>query len=309
MFGDVEKILKEARKGKYGVAAFNINSLDSVIATISGAEKEGMPIFLQVHKMCEDYVGDIDTYLKALRIYIEKSSTEIILHHDHCGSFEEIKEAVDRGFQSVMFDGSALPFEENVKKTKKAVEYAHKYGVLLEAELGSIPAMEAVSFDDSHDRFTEPDKVKEFIERTGCDLLAISVGTAHGGVHCETHLPFHFDKLEAIVQTVSDYPFVLHGGASIPKRLIDQVNRYGARVDEKMHICSEDDIAKACSRGIAKVNMDVDNWMAFTAGVRRALTENPEVYDPMTYLSAGRTEWEKEVRHKIKNLKKYKEES
>lgn len=303
-FGKAEKILKEAIAGKYGIAAFNVNSLDSVIATIKGAEKERTPIYLQVHKMCEDYVEDVDTYLKALRIYIENSSVDIVLHHDHCGSFEELKQAVDRGFESVMFDGSALPFEENIMETARAAEYAHSHGAMLEAELGSIPSMEAKSFTDG-DRFTDPGLVRRFIDETKCDLLAVSVGTAHGGVRCETHLPFYFERLEEICSVAPGFPFVLHGGASIPRRLIEHVNGCGGNVDEKMHICSEDDIARACSLGICKVNMDVDNWMAFTAGVRQALKEKPEVYEPMTYLKAGRKNWEEEVRHKIRNLKKY----
>lgn len=303
-FGNAKTILKEAIAGNYAVAAFNVNSLDSVIATIRGAEKENAPIYLQIHKMCEDYVGDVDTYLKALRIYIENSSARIVLHHDHCSSFEEIKQAVDRGFDSVMFDGSSLPFEENIAQTARAAEYAHSHGIMLEAELGSIPSMEATSFT-SGDRFTDPGLVRRFIDETKCDLLAVSAGTAHGGVRCESHLPFYFDRLKEICSAAPGFPFVLHGGASIPQRLIEHVNSWGGRVDEKMHICSEDDIARACSMGICKVNMDVDNWMAFTAGVRQALAERPEVYDPMTYLKEGRQNWEDEVRHKIRNLKKY----
>lgn len=228
-FGNVKNILKKAMDGNYAIAAFNVNSLDSVLATIKGAEKENAPIFLQVHKMCEEYVGDVDAYLKVLRLYIEKSSASIILHHDHCGSFEELKQAVDRGFGSVMFDGSALPFEENIIQTAKAAEYAHMNGAVLEAELGSIPSMEAKSFTEG-DRFTDPGLVRRFIDETRCDLLAISVGTAHGGVRCEGHLPFYFEKLKEIRNAAPDFPFVLHGGASIPERLIKEVNRYGGRL-------------------------------------------------------------------------------
>lgn len=303
-FGNPKEILRNASAGNYGVAAFNINSLDSVIATIRGAEKENMPVFLQVHKMCEEYVEDVETYLKVLNTYIESASVDIVLHHDHCNTYEEIKQAVDRGFASVMFDGSALSFEENVAQTVRAAVYAHKYGVVLEAELGSIPSMEATGFSEA-DRLTNPELVEQFICETGCDMLAISVGTAHGGVRCDTHLPLYFDRLMEIQRLVPDYPFVLHGGASMPKRLIEDVNAVGGNVDERMHICSEEDIAKACTMGICKINMDVDNWLAFTAGVRKSLLEHPEVYEPMTYLKAGRINWEKEVRHKIRNLKKY----
>lgn len=303
-YGNAKKILRDAVAGGYGVAAFNINSLDSVIATIGGAEKENMPIFLQVHGTCEAYVEDVEAYLKVLDIYIKKSSVDIVLHHDHCNTLEEINKAVDRGFSSVMFDGSALPFEDNVAQTARAAEYAHQHGVLLEAELGSIPSMEATGFSEG-DRLTNPELVKQFIAETNCDMLAISVGTAHGGVRCDTHLPLYFERLKKIHDLAPDYPFVLHGGASMPKRLIDGINAYGGAVEEQMHICSEEDIARACTMGIGKVNMDVDNWLAFTTGVRKSLLERPEVYEPMSYLKAGRRNWEGEVRHKIRNLKKY----
>ncbi len=303
-FGNPKKIIYEALEGKYAVAAFNVNSLDSIIATIEGAEKENMPIFLQVHQMCEDYVEDVDTYVKALKVYIEASKIDIVLHHDHCNTYEEIELAVKRGFQSVMFDGSKLSFEENVKETKKVVDLCHANGVFVEAELGSIPGGEDVVFSGNN-VFTEPNQVPEFIERTGCDMLAVSVGTAHGGVRWDGHLPFYFDKLEKIVASMDNYPFVLHGGASMPVRLIEDVNSQGGQVDEQMHICSEGDIAKSCAMGIAKVNMDVDNWLAFTAAVRKSLNDIPEVYETMTHLKAGRRAWEQEVRHKIVNLKKY----
>lgn len=299
-FADPRKVLSAARRGNYGVAAFNISTLETVQATIWGAEKESSPVFLMVHRLTEEYTVDVDTYVEMLKLYIADSKAPIVLHHDHCGSFEEFKAAVDRGFQSAMFDGSALSFEENIEATRRAVDYAHEHGVLAEAELGFIPAMEAVDFGGAH--FTVPEQVPEYIERTGCDCLAIAVGNAHGGVHYNGHIPFDFERLQAIMDLCPDYPFVLHGGASLPAELIASCNSQGGAIDEMMHICSEPDIAKACAMCVSKVNMDVDNWLAYTAVLRKCLNEKPEIYNPLTYQGIARNGWEQEVRHKIRNV-------
>lgn len=299
-FANPKKVLEAATKGNYGIAAFNVNFLETIQATIWGAEKENSPIFLQVHGMCEAYVKDVDTYVEAIKLYIANSSAPIVLHHDHCGSLDEFKAAVDRGFQSAMFDGSALPFEKNIEMTRRAVEYAHEKGVMSEAELGFIPAMESLDFKGAH--FTDSDQVAEFIERTGCDCLAVAVGNAHGGVRYDGHIPFDFELMEKIHKLAPEYPFVLHGGASLPADMIAAVNREGGKVDEMMHICSEADIAKACKMGVRKVNMDVDNWLAYTVGIRKFLNENPNLFNPITYQEAGRQMWEDEVRHKIRTV-------
>lgn len=300
-FVDPRKVLKAANEGNYGVAAFNINNLESIQGTIWAAEKEEAPIFLMVHRMNEIYAKKVDAYIECLKILIADSSAPIVLHHDHCESFEELKAAVGRGFQSVMFDGSGLSFQENIEATKRAADYAHQHGVLLEAELGFIPSMEAVDFAGAH--FTDPEEVAEFIEKTNCDCLAVACGNAHGGVHYNGQIPFEFDRLSKIAAVAPDqYPFVLHGGASLPESMIRAVNSQGGKVDEMMHICSEDNIAKACENGVAKVNMDVDNWLAYTAELRRHLNETPQDYNPITYGAYARQGWEDACRHKIKEV-------
>ncbi len=282
------------------LAAFNISSLDSLQAVLWAAEAERSPVIVQVLGATERYVRDVETYLAAVRLYLENCRVPVLLQHDHCASVEEAKRAVDRGFGAVMFDGSALPWEENRRQTAEVAEYAHARGVWVEAELGSIPGMEDTVFS-GHAEYTDPEKADRFIAETGCDSLAVSVGTAHGGVAGEEHLPFQFDRLERLCLRRPGYPFVLHGGASMPHSLLAYVNLYGGAVPSA-HICSEADIARACRMGIRKVNMDVDNWLAYTGALRQFFSEQPECFFPTEYLEYSRNAWEQEVRHKLRTV-------
>ena len=284
----------------YALAAFNISSLDSLQAVLWAAEAERSPVIVQVIGATERYVRDVETYLRAVRLFLEKSSIPVLLQHDHCSSVEEARTAVDRGFGAIMFDGSALPFEENLARTAEVVTYAHRKNVWVEAELGSIPGMEDTVFSE-HVEYTSPALADAFIRESGCDSLAVSVGTAHGGVPGNAHLPFQFERLEQLHQMRPDYPFVLHGGASMPDSLLAYVNLYGGSIPPT-HICSEADIAAACRQGIRKVNMDVDNWLAYTGALRQYLEEKPERFFPTDYLEYARNAWENEVRHKLRNV-------
>lgn len=293
-------LMEDAVKNNYALAAFNINNLESLQAVIWAAEKENSPAVLQLIGDTEDYVKDKAAFYETVRRYAERSTAPLMLHHDHCSSLNEFKAAVDAGFPSAMFDGSALPFEENIAQTKQAASYAHKHGVWVEAELGSIPSMAAVAFSDNM-TLTDPEAAATFIRETGCDSLAVAIGTAHGGVRSDGHLPMYFDRLEAMNALCPGFPFVLHGGASLPAALIDGANRYGGQVDT-MHICSEEDVAKACRNGVRKVNMDVDNWMVFTTTIRKFFMEHPEVYNYRFYLDEARTAYMEEVRHKLRTV-------
>ena len=293
-------LMEDAIRNNYALAAFNINNLESLQAVIWAAEEENSPAIIQIIGAAEEYVKDKYAFFETVLRYAEKSAVPLFIHHDHCSSFEEFKAAVDMGFQSAMFDASNLPFEENMDKTKRAVAYAHKHGVWAEAELGSIPTMKATAFSENT-ALTDPEEAALFIRETGCDSLAIAIGTAHGGVRNNGHLPMYFDRLKAICELCPGFPFVLHGGASLPVALIEEANRYGGKV-EYMHICSEDDVAKACKNGIHKVNMDVDNWLVFTIATRKFFVERPEVYNYAIYLNEARAAYMEAVRHKLKTV-------
>lgn len=297
---EAKSLFALAQANNCALAAFNISSLDSLQAILWAAEAECSPVIVQVIGAAERYVRDVDTYLAAVRLYLENCRVPVLLQHDHCASVEEAKRAVDRGFGAVMFDGSALPWEENRRLTAEVVNYAHASGVWVEAELGSIPGMEDTVFSD-HVEYTDPELADRFIAETGCDSLAVSVGTAHGGVAGDEHLPFQFDRLAQLCQRRPGYPFVLHGGASMPHSLLAYVNLYGGAVPSA-HICSEADIAEACRCGIRKVNMDVDSWLAYTGALRQFFAERADCFFPTEYLAFARNAWEQEVRHKLRRV-------
>lgn len=299
-FIDARTLFADAVKHNYAVPAFNISTVDSLNAVLWAAEAENSPVIVQVLRQTEEYVRDVDTYLEAVRLYISKCKVPVLLQHDHCSSVEEAKRAIDRGFGAVMYDGSALPYEENRANTADVVHYAHERGIWVEAELGQIPGMEDQTFSE-HAEYTTPELAVRFIEETGCDSLAISVGTAHGGVPGENYLAFDFERLKAIHDLKPDYPFVLHGAASMPHSLLAFVNLYGGNVPQT-HICSEEDIATACMSGAHKANMDVDNWLAFTGALRQFFEEKPDKFFPVEYLSHARNAWENEVRHKMRKV-------
>lgn len=295
-----KEIMNDAVACNYAVAAFNISTLDSLQAVLWAAEQERSPIFVQVLGMTEDYARRIDPFLKSVHAYLDDCTVPVVLQHDHCVTAEQARQAIDRGYQAVMFDGSALPYEENVRQTAQVVDYAHRHGVWVEAELGCIPSLEDREFTARTVR-TDPVAADAFIQETGCDCLAVSIGTAHGGVAGKDYLPMDFDRLQALQQLRPTYPFVLHGAASLPHAMLAYVNLHGGQVEE-MHICSETDIAKACKMGIHKANMDVDNWLAFTGAIRQYLQDVPQTYYPVSYLAYGRDAWEQEARHKIRSV-------
>lgn len=295
-----KELYAHALKRDYALAAFNISSLDSLQAVLWAAEAEDSPVVVQILGLTERYARDFDTYFEAVKLYAGRCKTPVLLQHDHCSDVREAKSAIDRGFGAVMYDGSSLSFGENAENSAYLAGYAHERGAWLEAELGSIPGMEDSCFTDRVE-YTSPELAERFIAETGCDSLAVSVGTAHGGVAGSGHLPLDFERLEALVRACPGYPFVLHGAASMPDALREYVNLYGGAI-EPTHICSEADIAKACRSGVRKANMDVDNWLAYTGALRQFFAERPETYFPTAYLEFARNAWENEVRHKLRNV-------
>ncbi len=265
---------------------------------MEAAQAEKSPAVLQVSMGARKYVGHFKDYVDTLHRLAGRYDVPFFIQHDHCNTIKACREAIEAGCQAVMFDGSHLPYEMNVKETTQVVEYAHEKGVWVEAELGCLPGFEDMVFSEKA-VYTDPDLAAEFIDKTGCDALAVAVGTSHGGVRGEGYLPLDFGLLEKIVKRKPDYPFVLHGAASLPPELIDACNRQGGQL-EYLRNCSEESIAKAVAFGVRKVNMDVDNFLVFTTAVREFFNEKPDLYDPRKYLTPAREAFRMEVEHKMR---------
>lgn len=288
-----------ARDG-YALGAFNVNSLESLQAVLEAAEAQNAPLILQVSMGARSYLGNWPLFVQTVRRYAEASPVPVFLQHDHCPTPQACMEAIDAGVQAVMFDGSHLSFDENVAQTRQVVAYARPRGVWVEAELGRLPGFEDMVFAESTE-YTDPETAARFVEQTGCDALAVAVGTSHGGVRADDYLPLDRQLLGRIHARLGDLPLVLHGGASLPPQLVQACNDQGARV-EGLRNCSEASIADAVELGVRKVNMDVDNFLVFTTEVRRALREHPEKYDPRGYLRPAREAFRREVEHKLKDV-------
>jgi fructose-bisphosphate aldolase class II len=294
------ELFKKAYRDGYALGAFNVFNLESLQAVIKAAELEKSPVIVQVSMGARKYVGEVRNLVQLIKGMAEPLAVPVCLHHDHCTDLEVCKNSIALGFASVMVDGSQLEFEANIRLVKEVSDYAHARGVWVEAELGSLPGFEDEIFSESN-RFTDPDYVEEFVARSGCDSLAVAVGTSHGGVKAAQDLQIDFDRLRKIAALLPGYPLVLHGGASLTKSYVDQINRYGGAV-EYMRNAPESAIAKAVKAGVCKVNMDVDNFYAYTAALRKFLIENPETYDPRKYSAAGRAAFMEEVRHKMREV-------
>lgn len=282
----------------YGLGAFNVFSIETALAVLEAAKAQASPVILQVSMGTRSYVEYLDDYVNTLKRLAEEFPVPAFIQHDHCSTVEACAEAMEAGVQAVMFDGSHLPYEENVRQTREVVKMAHDKDVWVEAELGCLPGFEDMVFSEDT-VYTDAKQAREFVEKSGCDALAVAVGTSHGGVKGEDYLPLRFDLLEKIVRENPDYPYVLHGAASLPPELIAACNAQGGQV-EYLRNCSEASIARAVQLGIRKVNMDVDNFLVFTTKVREFLNQTPNIYDPRKYLVQGRRAFQEEVEHKMR---------
>ncbi len=291
-------LYEHAINNNYGLGAFNTYSFESLLAVMEAAKEQRSPAIIQVSMGTRGYVQHLSAYIETIKTLAKYYEMPFFIQHDHCSTIEACMEAIDAGVQAVMFDGSHLPYEDNVKNTKTVVEYAHSRGVWVEAELGCLPGFEDMVFSEAA-VYTDPKLASEFIKLTGCDSLAVAVGTSHGGVASDDYLPLDFQLLRKIVEENPNYPYVLHGAASLPPELIEACNEQGGKV-EFLRNCSEDSIYKAVKMGVRKVNMDVDNFLAFTTAVRRFLNEQASVYDPRKYLKMGKAAFKQEVAHKMK---------
>ena len=298
-----KEMFEKAYKGGYAVGAFNINNMEIIQAITEACAEDHSPVILQVSAGARKYAKH--AYLMALaKAAVEDTGIDLALHLDHGADFEICKSCIDGGFSSVMIDGSKYSFDENVELTKKVVEYAHAHGVVVEGELGKLAGIE----DDVHvtaedAMFTNPAEVEEFVTRTGVDSLAIAIGTSHGAYKFKpgTKPQLRFDILEEICKRLPNFPIVLHGASSVIPNLVDEINACGGNMPDAIGI-PEDMLRQAASMAVCKINIDSDIRLAMTAGIRRVLKNQPEVFDPRTYLTVGRDEVKKMVKHKIENV-------
>jgi len=298
-----KEMFQRAYEGGYAVGAFNVNNMEIVQGITRAAQDLRSPLILQVSRGARNYANH--PYLMALvRAAIEETDLPICLHLDHGDGFEICKSCIDGGFTSVMIDASAHPLEDNIKITRQVVEYAHDHGVVVEAELGTLAGIEdevCVSEEDSS--YTRPEEVEEFVSRTGCDSLAIAIGTSHGAYKFKpgTDPKLRFDVLEEVSRRLPGFPIVLHGASSVPQEFVEDINRYGGDMPGAIGV-PEDQLRRAAQSAVCKINIDSDLRLAMTASVREYLAKNPSHFDPRQYLKVGRDAIYTMVSHKIVNV-------
>lgn len=301
MLVTLEKVLKKADRGRYAVGAFNINNLEILQAIMDAAQAEQSPVIISTSEGAITYAG-MQELGSLVHLAAKRAKVPVVFHLDHGKNYDLVVEAIKSGlYTSVMYDGSSLPYKENVRTTKRIVAMAHKRGISVEAELGAIAGIEdfvSVAQKDAH--LTDPEQAKDFVERTGCDALAIAVGTSHGAYKFSGDSKLDFKRLKAIDEMTS-VPLVLHGASGIPANIKKICTRYGCEIAKAKGV-ADAHIKKAVSLGVRKVNIDSDLRIAFDAGVRKFLHENPEVFDPRKILGPAKELMTKVVRQKMRML-------
>ena len=294
-------MFKRAYDEGFAVGAFNVNNMEILQAIVEAAQTEKAPLILQVSAGARKYARH-EYLVKLVEAAIETSDIPIALHLDHGDGFDICKQCVDGGFTSVMIDGSRHPFEQNVEETKKVVEYAHSKGVSVEAELGKLAGVEDdVKVDAKDAIYTDPDEAKAFVEKTGCDSLAIAIGTSHGAYKFKSEPKLDFDRLKKISELLPGFPIVLHGSSSVPQDLVEACNKFGGKIPGARGV-PEEMISEAAKMAVCKVNIDTDLRLAMTSQIRRVLAEKPEEFDPRKYLGPGRDRIRELVIHKLRIL-------
>ena len=296
-----KEMFEKSMKEGYAIGAFNVNNMEIIQAIVDAAQEAKSPVILQASSSAIKYARP--NYLKKMvEAAVEETTIPIALHLDHGADFESCKACIDAGFTSVMIDGSKYDFEENIAVTKKVVDYAHERGVVVEAELGKLAGIEDevnVSADDA--MYTDPEQAKEFVERTGCDSLAIAIGTSHGAYKFKGEAKLRFDILAKIKELIPNTPIVLHGASTVIPELVEMCNKYGADIPGAKGV--PDEILNEASRsGVSKINVDTDLRLAMTGAIRKAFAENPCAFDPRKYLAPARDLINKTVAHKINNV-------
>ena len=315
---NTREMFKRAVAGGYAIPAFNFNTMEQMQAIVQAAVETKSPVIMQVSKGARNYANaTILRYMAEGAVAYAKElgckHPEIVLHLDHGDSFELCKDCIDMGFSSVMYDGSSLPYEENIKISRQVVEYAHQHDVTVECELGVLAGVEdEVASEVSH--YTKPEEVIDFATRTGCDSLAISIGTSHGAYKFKPEQctrdpktgklvppPLAFDVLAEIEKKLPGFPIVLHGSSSVPQDEVDTINQYGGKLPDAVGI-PEEQLRKAAKSAVCKINIDSDSRLAMTAAIRKHLAEHPGDFDPRQYLKPARENMKKMYIHKIVNV-------
>lgn len=295
------EMFKKAQEGKYAIGAFNINNMEIIQAVVNAADKERSPLILAISPSAIKYAG-LDYLMVLCNKAIENTDIPIAIHLDHGMDFETCKKCIDIGFSSVMIDGSKLPYEENIALTRQVVDYAHERGVVVEAELGKLAGIEGdeVSVAESDAAFTDPEQAWDFIEKSGCDSLAVAIGTSHGAYKFKSEPRLRFDILQRIIEKVNGTPLVLHGASSVMQEYLDICNANGGNIPNAKGVPPEM-LQKAGEMGIQKINADTDIRLTMTAGIRKFLKENPDTIDVRAYTGLARDMIEEMIRNKIKN--------
>ena len=304
------EMFEKAYKGGYAIGAFNVNNMEIIQGITEAAKECNSPVILQVSKGARAYANR--TYLvKLVEAAVIETGLPIVLHLDHGDSFETCKSCIDDGFTSVMIDASSKPFEENIEITRKVVEYAHAHGVVVEAELGTLAGVEdevSVSAEDSS--YTRPEDVEEFVKRTGCDSLAIAIGTSHGAYKFKPEQctrneegvlvppPLRFDILDEVSKRLPGFPIVLHGSSSVPQEYVKMINEHGGNMPDAVGV-PEEQLRKASQLAVCKINIDSDLRLAMTGTIRKYFDEHPADFDPRQYLKPARENIKNLVKHKI----------
>ncbi len=294
---DLKFYYKKAIKKGFAIGAFNFSNLEVLKAIANSAEKLKSPVILAVSESALRYMGE-QFVIENVKIIKENHTVPLFLHLDHGKSFEICKKAIDLGFDSVMIDASAMPFDENVKLTKQVCDYAHEKGVYVEGELGQIIGVEDNTHSDTN-IFTDPEQAQKFVKETKVDSLAVAIGTSHGAYKYKGESRLRFDILQEIEKKLPNFPLVLHGASSVNSDTIAMINNYGGKIEGASGVSEELTRMAIKMHNIVKINIDTDLRMAFTAGVRKSLVENPENFDTRNYLLEGQIMVEKLVEHKI----------
>ena len=313
---NTKEMFAKAIKGGYAIPAFNFNTMEQMQAIVMAAVETKSPVIMQVSKGARSYANaTILRYMAQGAVEYAKElgceNPQIVLHLDHGDSFEICKSCIDMGFSSVMIDGSHLPYEENVALTKQVCDYAHQFDVTVEGELGVLAGVEDEVSSDHH-TYTNPEEVVDFATRTGCDSLAISIGTSHGAFKFKPEQctmvngrlvppPLAFDVLDGVMEQLPGFPIVLHGSSSVPLDEVETINKYGGKLDAAIGI-PEEELRKAAKSAVCKINIDSDSRLAMTAAVRKVFAEKPAEFDPRKYLGPARDSMKAMYIHKIINV-------
>ena len=294
-------MFEKSMKEHFAIGAFNVNNMEIIQAITDAAAEENSPVILQASSSAIKYAR-VGYLRKMVEASLDQYDIPVVLHLDHGPDFETCKMCIDNGFSSVMIDGSKYDFEENIALTKKVVDYAHSKGVVVEAELGKLAGIEdEVNVAASDAMFTDPDQAKEFVERTGCDSLAIAIGTSHGAYKFKGEPKLRFDILEKVKEKLPNTPIVLHGASTVIPELVDMCNKYGGDIPGAKGVPDEI-LHEASKRGVSKINVDTDLRLAMTGAIRKVFIEEPSKFDPRAYLTPARELIKETVQHKIRDV-------